>query len=106
MMGPMERVTGFEFLIEDAAGARSWVRLQGSGGLMGDGTLATLNFLGAGGRSLESALARVTADCLNRARHELANEGTVRIVTEHADPARRITRIAVRSVLACREVRS
>lgn len=100
-MGLMERVTGFEFLIERTDGARVWVRLQGSGGLIGDGCLASLNHRLETGVGFESALVRVIDDSLKRARMEARTHDAVRVWADHAEPGKRITITPVRCVLAC-----
>ncbi len=63
-------MSGYEFKIRDQAGDLSWVRIQGSGGALGDGLPP----------SSASTRARVGQNLLRRARAILRHEGGVWIV--------------------------
>lgn len=93
------RIVGFEFLVEHR-GAKSWVRLQGSGGRLGDGALAALNSAEAR-RSPEEVAERL----LGRARAELAITGRLRqcVETPKGPTSFAIVELVAPTVLACRE---
>ena len=94
-------INGFEFQIWLEDETAPWVRLQGNGGLWGDGALASLN---AAGRRTKSLLARIELSVLNGVRAELRREGAVRVYVDHDDHTKRITPTKVLDVLNIRAI--
>ena len=91
-------IIGFEFLIRDSSGTR-WVRLQGSGGQYGNGSLH-LN----GSGWTPAILARVKASILAKARAELEQTGAVREWRDGGDSRDTITQIEPLEILSVSEI--
>ncbi len=87
-------IEGFEFLVEHG-GRRDWLSLQGSGGLLGAGSLHSV-------RNFPSDSEKVLAVCsklLRRAQGELEDDGSVRVSRDGV-----IRSVKAASVSACRPV--
>ncbi len=94
--------TGFQFLIEkkDAHRSREWVRLMGSGGLMGDGCLYAFDDMPR--ERMKEVLRRL----LVRARRELEKDGYVRVHKgEHLPCHKRIEKVPVVDVYEVQPLR-
>jgi len=89
-------IEGFEFLVEHG-GRRDWLNLQGSGGLLGAGSLHSV-------RDLSPDSEKVLAVCsklLRRAQGELEDDGSVRVSRDGV-----IRSMKASGVVACRPVAS
>lgn len=104
----MRQIIGFEFQIVPAGQIgplplAQWVRLQGSGGEIGGGSLAALRDAKPANKR-EALLSKILAENLRRAKGEAGSTGAVRVWRDHEDPAQRITRVEVTDVRDCRPI--
>ena len=93
----MSRITGYEFQVREPGPARQpnrWVRLQGSGGCYGDGSL----------HIEDPDVEQITRSLLSQARHELRGGTTLREWVDHENHLLRIRPIEVLHVLRCRPI--
>lgn len=96
-------IIGFEFQIQERTGAPRWVRLMGSGGLLGDGALAALN--GRTGTERGELLDRVKNSILEQARVPLRRGLGIRVLRSwDLPPADRFETLTPDSVLRVREI--
>lgn len=90
------RLARFEFELILGDNIRGWFSVQGSGGLVGNGSLHSED---------EEALLRVGEVNFLRLEREVGETGRLRVVQEEAEVDSRIREVVVRRVLAWRGVR-
>jgi len=92
------RISGFEFVIREGSETRR-VRLQGSGGLLGDGCLHIQDWTAEKVREVRERNLRL-------ARWEMRVYGCVRErLGDHLPPSQRICKIAPDEIVACKVLR-
>lgn len=93
-MDTKRRINGFEFLVERSDGSRTWERIQGAGGLVGDGTLYQFD-------DGSEPTAVHCAALLSRAR-QVVCDGARILLDPDAPPAERFATIHGVTLHACR----
>jgi hypothetical protein len=93
----MSLVVGYEFQVREPGPRHQpnrWVRLQGSGGCFGDGSL----------HIEEPNVEQITRSLLGQARRELRTEGILREWRDHENHLLRIQPLDALHVLRCRAI--
>lgn len=94
-------VEGFEFKVRDGGKTR-WVRIQGRGGLLGDGTLAGIADRQRHGNPTH--IGEIKRKLLTQARKQYQQDGDVLVLRdENAPPAKRFAATTPDAIVAIRE---
>lgn len=97
-------IHGYEFNIREGKTKR-WVRIMGSGGLLGDGTLCSVNLRTDGDQVV--MLAKVMPKLLRQARLDLDRNGDIKVLRSwDLPPHERFENIKPDEILDIREIRS